>query len=956
MPPYPQGGPTNTSRISVDYGPNPSLQRTYSARMLNRRGSSHDISKTEPPAIELARESSAHQTSIRAPAVPGAHPSGNLIPSESESGSESSSGYSEEEYERSRRARARDSRLLSSSPQRRPSIKRQYITAPTVTTVPSSESLRGHAQSNPGLDRIPSSGNLDLDRNAHAVVDRPRTTYTSSSRSSRRPSISTTASSGRSKGTTMSSVSGSQMILEDRKGRRVSYISKTAGDSLLSQSQQFGPSEQQRREAEIEAYQDSVRDASLSELTSENIRKHQQRKSNTGSHKTSRSSPTVDGDGFKIESGGTVIHVYGDSTVKMQSDEEGGPTQLVIGSASDKGRKYHSNKARSQYSEARSLPDADMPQDHDGGGRNSGVLDASSSIPSRKLQNAAGKTIPNSTMKLTNRIRSNDAAGEAQSGDANDMRREETLELETATSQTQQFLSNLYFGTSRQTLDASDATIFQKDSQLPFDTPTEVYSMRLAMLFAREISDNLGAITTYESMTASIAALLFDYTSLLNSRANLGIQQRAALFVCHRSHLIAEYLARTGTDVKGKEEVPDSQEKLSSLWQANFDGTKTPKVESGLSGIGDDHEDGTNGPTLELPKARAFLTESVEFSWLLSRIKVVSLMSSTSELSLAIRRTLLDTIVLGELYMEIPLLPQAFLREQYPSVERPRISDVICVVGQRDRAYATTCRDYVVQMWPLLGEVVIRALDATVLGAVPSGSHHGGLVSFCLQHRKFADLLLVIKDATLTITLEQSQTVIEAKSPSTVCLVEIGEVFTWLSAACRDSGEANKIALCVPSLEPTWGAFRGRCTMTNVPDQEPDVLGTEMCWHRIFNNPVITEGYPIPRRTQEERGLQISLDIMTTLACTQRATMYEGTLLLLKGLCSMFVPVLKAGSSIVWHYLMNEDLSWISHDAAKQYCSTTALIDSTTLSECTHYVGWTREADLLTGEYRSEKL
>lgn len=63
----------------------------------------------------------------------------------------------------------------------------------------------------------------------------------------------------------------------------------------------------------------------------------------------------------------------------------------------------------------------------------------------------------------------------------------------------------------------------------------------------------------------------------------------------------------------------------------------------------------------------------------------------------------------------------------------------------------------------------------------------------------------------------------------------------------------------------------------------------------------------------------------------------------------MFAPVLQVGASIIWHYLVNEDYSWMSHALAKEHCSSLALVDCTSLESSRHFVGWTRKADTLTG-------
>ena len=129
------------------------------------------------------------------------------------------------------------------------------------------------------------------------------------------------------------------MIVEGRRGRKSEYLSKV--DQARQQArleeytrQQF--ENQRLQEQDIENYQDAVRGGPSQTLTAENIRKKELRTS--GSHmsvhsrKTSRSSSKVPNpEGIKIESNGTVIHVYGDTKVEMRPGEGG--TSFVIGAS-----------------------------------------------------------------------------------------------------------------------------------------------------------------------------------------------------------------------------------------------------------------------------------------------------------------------------------------------------------------------------------------------------------------------------------------------------------------------------------------------------------------------------------------------------------------------------------------------------------------------------------------------
>jgi hypothetical protein len=174
----------------------------------------------------------------------------------------------------------------------------------------------------------------DSDRTARADVGVRGDPY--SSRSSHRSST-VTSSSGRTKTTQLSSNTDYSNI-EDRGGRRKSYLSK---EDITARRRLQAERELQDRAA---TYQRNVGGGGLDthELTAENIRQKDKRKSAShisagrSSHKTSGSGGGGGG-GVKIQSGETVLHVDGEAQIEMRQSEHGG-TAFVIRTAAAPGR------------------------------------------------------------------------------------------------------------------------------------------------------------------------------------------------------------------------------------------------------------------------------------------------------------------------------------------------------------------------------------------------------------------------------------------------------------------------------------------------------------------------------------------------------------------------------------------------------------------------------------------
>lgn len=361
---YPPQSPVTQSPASptvATYPGFPGYAGSFSARQMN---SNVPGLETFKPCTGLTRTVSARRPSDRSGKYPDPEST------ESDSGSSSSGNeYSESEEEDPRRRRresyrnpqAQEKRTAIVPHPRRPSVSKKYYTETSVPTKSSrrdshlrpQESLRRAPRSDTGLDYPSSSDINDSDRTQRAVVDRShRRSTLSSSHSSRRPSVSTNASSGRTKATSLSSgTDRSRVIIETPSGRRTTYLSKEEQANLIRRLEQQKLDdkleEQRMREEKIAAYQRNMSGGEPYELTAENV-KAQNRKSGSHSHshvsrgKSSNhsGSKTSRSDGIKIKSGDTVLHVYGDAKIEMRPSEDGGAPQLVIASSSGRDSAY----------------------------------------------------------------------------------------------------------------------------------------------------------------------------------------------------------------------------------------------------------------------------------------------------------------------------------------------------------------------------------------------------------------------------------------------------------------------------------------------------------------------------------------------------------------------------------------------------------------------------------------
>lgn len=191
-------------------------------------------------------------------------------------------------------------------------------------------------------------------------------------------------------------------------------------------------------------------------------------------------------------------------------------------------------------------------------------------------------------------------------------------------------------------------------------------------------------------------------------------------------------------------------------------------------------------------------------------------------------------------------------------------------------------------------------------------------------------------------------------------IVEIAEQLAWLGAAFQEpSPHASGLSLITPIVKPdartTDLGPRGIVESSSVftieskqeystnPDTRSPLNGT--CWHALFRNPVVVKGFPVPFRSQNEIGLELSLESMAFLAETPFATRYDDSLVL-KGFSTMFFPTGRVADSVMWHFLHDSNGSYLPYYAFKQhhikYCGIgIAGFQQLETAHTRNFVGWT---------------
>lgn len=205
-------------------------------------------------------------------------------------------------------------------------------------------------------------------------------------------------------------------------------------------------------------------------------------------------------------------------------------------------------------------------------------------------------------------------------------------------------------------------------------------------------------------------------------------------------------------------------------------------------------------------------------------------------------------------------------------------------------------------------------------------------------------------------------TVVEAHGTEEL-IAELGEQLAWLGSALRSSHYDKGVSYCRPRLRLTHASKLNQ-TVEDHPivsfdidftvkqnENATDQEGT--CWHDMFRNPVVVEGFPIPRSSNRNYGLQIPLHMMAALIRTRQATDFDRRLFI-KGFSAILFPTGAVGDTMTWHLIFNHDGSYISYLDPRIKSLQHTLARDISLVQLTnsrvHVVGWCSKANSYAGK------
>ncbi|KUJ15384.1 uncharacterized protein LY89DRAFT_735500 [Mollisia scopiformis] len=458
--------------------------------------------------------------------------------------------------------------------------------------------------------------------------------------------------------------------------------------------------------------------------------------------------------------------------------------------------------------------------------------------------------------------------------------------------------------------DHSDTQTLLSDTSSLRDPKLGEYVTELADAICRAFPPSFNE-TDLARISAGLPVLLKEFAVRLGDDGSSHVygQLKHLVYRYHRSiisHFQHEYGEKDDGDLPLRADEMTLNDKM-TLWQNNDD--KEPEViafDNGSDEGEDDHDQDFEPDSLDLSEFRRALTDGPAYTWLRCHLQIQSDLEIPGPLQTKneIRNQIVKKIgrphkisrrarsPVHTIMFDLEWNPIAFYQEQqYKETLSEVLSHAVTLTGSGNNVQATTCLQYLSQTWPETGVHFLQLLQR----CIGTRTVHSGT---------FPD------NTHLTVYDYPTQIRVSATG-NAFSVAEVGEQLAWLGAALRSSPNDQEVAYCKPFIsEITSSSCKFDFEIQTKGERDDTSSGD--CWQNLFRNPMVVIGYPIPRRPVADRGLEVSLDIMVTLANTRRLIDFCGRTFV-KGFSAMLTVMEVIEDTVFWHLFYNEDRSYISY-------------------------------------------
>ncbi|KAK8064089.1 hypothetical protein PG996_008741 [Apiospora saccharicola] len=488
-------------------------------------------------------------------------------------------------------------------------------------------------------------------------------------------------------------------------------------------------------------------------------------------------------------------------------------------------------------------------------------------------------------------------------------------------------------------------------------------------VFADELVRSLPSgfdATEFERVSLRLDELLQAFSVIIGGDGSTP-ERRKLMYLVHRyrKKIIAE-LEQLYAEPPARHSVDPNQmsveEKISVLWGERDENVAPmeldilPDVDITAADSNDEDDDnGNDDESLpDLDNYRAILYQTSAFQWLGSRVSAADRLDCPGPFNTQTQiRGLIMKAMVPQKRFSRTAIKQAeieyrldwnlcgfHIEQQYSCPVEDVLIQSITITGFGNDVQAVTCFAYIEQTWGDTGICLLHTLQRAVKDSLPVDQEYG--------HARLD--ATTTTEATIDVSYTRGDFVVVA-SGLPYPVAEIGEILAWLTAALRQSPERTTVAACRPVVSSVLPRTSGesiqlddvgpittgvcRIGVTFLPHDYEELDPSTRCWLRIFRNPVIVNGYPIPRRSQAGSGLEVSLQILISLANAKYMVAFNRRTQPFTG---------------IYH---NSDLSYISYEdpsvpRIRENESSLALNDERVLRS-RHILGWCRNVSNFTG-------
>jgi hypothetical protein len=174
----------------------------------------------------------------------------------------------------------------------------------------------------------------------------------------------------------------------------------------------------------------------------------------------------------------------------------------------------------------------------------------------------------------------------------------------------------------------------------------------------------------------------------------------------------------------------------------------------------------------------------------------------------------------------------------------------------------------------------------------------------------------------------------------------------WLAASLELAENTAKLTFAKPHIiadahssttkEDCLQVFISTVLLHPGTGDQSSYVNESSCWEELFEGKVIAQSFPILARSEEQKGLEMSVEHMAALGNATFMNVFYG-LPVLKGFWTMFAATKVAENWVQWHFLSSQGEGRLSYKEAmklgvKEEHDSNYLL--TIVKKPRHFVGW----------------